>query len=63
MKYEHVVAEGAGAIAIGPVINGDLLKRLERGVIYNVVAVITGSHIDVEKLKEILENERVYERH
>ncbi|WP_243676079.1 hypothetical protein [Vulcanisaeta distributa] len=42
-----------------PIINGDLLKRLERGGgIYNVVAVITGSHIDMEKLKEILENER-----
>ncbi|WP_069808121.1 threonine ammonia-lyase [Vulcanisaeta thermophila] len=61
LKYEHIIAEGAGAIAIGPIINGDLVKKLGQGDVYNVVAVITGSHIDVERLRKILENEKAYE--
>ena len=63
LKYEHVVAEGAGAIAIGPIINGDLIKRFGQSGVHNVVAVITGSHIDVDRLRSILENERIYETH
>ncbi|BDR93441.1 threonine ammonia-lyase [Vulcanisaeta souniana] len=55
LKHEHVVAEGAGAIAIGPVINGNLAKDFGQGNTGNVVAVITGSHIDMERLRSIIE--------
>ncbi|ADN51856.1 threonine ammonia-lyase [Vulcanisaeta distributa] len=61
LKYEHVVAEGAGAIAIGPIINGDLIRRLNQRGAYNVVAIITGSHIDIDRLRKILEN--AYDKH
>ncbi len=55
LKYEHIVAEGAGAIAIGPIINGDLAKDFGQSNTGNVVAIITGSHIDMERLRNLIE--------
>ncbi len=55
LRHEHVVAEGAGAIAIGPIINGDLTKGFDQGNTGNVVAVITGSHIDMDRLRNLIE--------
>ncbi|MGC8543377.1 MAG: threonine ammonia-lyase [Vulcanisaeta sp.] len=55
LRHEHIVAEGAGAIAIGPIINGDLAKDFGQSNTGNVVAIITGSHIDMERLRNLIE--------
>lgn len=50
LKNEHIIAEGAGAIAIGPILNG-IVDRLG---VRRIVAIITGSHIDTERIGNII---------
>ena len=49
MTHEQLVVEGAGAIAIAPLLNGQLeLQDLQ------IAAVLTGRNIDSSLLHEIL---------
>jgi threonine dehydratase len=50
VRHEQLVAEGSGAIAIAPLLNGQLDAEGQR-----VVAVLTGRNIDASLLLEILE--------
>ena len=50
VSHEQLVAEGSGAIAIAPLLNGQLDAEGQR-----VVAVLTGRNIDASLLFEILE--------
>ena len=54
VRHEQVVAEGSGAIAIAPLLNGQLDANGQR-----VVAVLTGRNIDATLLLEILEQTRI----
>jgi threonine dehydratase len=56
---EQIIAEGSGAIAVAPLLNGQLDADGQR-----VVAVITGRNIDVALLREILgEQQQSYDPH
>ena len=49
MSHEQLVVEGSGAIAIAPLLNGQLDAEGQR-----VAAVLTGRNIDVDTLSQIL---------
>ena len=53
VSHEQLVVEGSGAIAIAPLLNGQLDAEGQR-----VIAVLTGRNIDATSLYEILEETR-----
>jgi threonine dehydratase len=50
--HEGMVVEGSGAIAVAPLLSGQLQVRGQR-----VVAVLTGRNLDAGLLREILAEE------
>ena len=53
LAHEQLVVEGAGAIAVAPLLSGQLDVAGQR-----VVAVLTGRNLDAALLREILTEER-----